>query len=282
MGIAVRIAVYTAESRLRLPRLLIEQMLHDLLDARAIAWQLLIRNLRSRFRSSYLGPIWSLLPALAMSVVCVAASRAHAIVFSATDAPYPVFVVVGMILWQVFLESLNAPIQGVTMDSAVLTKVNFPAEAIILAKLAEVVFNSVLKLILIVAVFAYFKLPCTLSMCLAPIAACSLVLLGTFIGLLITPFCILFDDVVKLLTISTTYWFLITPVVYSAPREGLFAAVVLANPVTSLLVTARELATGSTLSCAPAFILVTLISVLGLTVSWVLFKLALPFVIERK
>jgi lipopolysaccharide transport system permease protein len=187
-----------------------------------------------------------------------------------------------MVLWQIFTDSLNGPIQGVLMESGTLAKVKIPPESIILARLHDVAFNAVIKLLLVLCVFVCLKLPLTISLLIAPFAACSLILLGTLLGGLLGPISLLYDDFGRLLNLTLGYWFLITPVIYPAPKAGIFCWLVGLNPVTPLLVTTREIATGATLSCLPAFLIVTGFSIAGLMLSWVLFKLAMPFVVERK
>jgi len=275
-------AAYTPESKLRHPLRLVGEMSRDLLDAREIAWHVFLRDLRAYHRGSYLGVLWSFIPPLLMALVCTLASHSKVISFAATSVPYPAFVILGMVLWQIFTDSLNAPIQGVLVEAGTFTKVKIPPESMILARLHDVVFNAVIKLVLVLCVFAWFKLPLTIGLLLAPFAACSLILMGTLLGGMLAPISLLYDDFGRLLNLSLGYWFLITPVIYPAPKAGIFSWLVGFNPVTSLLVTTRELATGATLSCLPAFMLMTAFSIIGLMLSWLLFKLAMPFVVERK
>lgn len=53
------------------------------------------------------------------------------------------------------------------------------------------------------------------------------------------------------------------------------------NPVTPLLVTTRELATTGVLSDAYGFWVVSMITIIGLLLAWIAFRLAMPYVIER-
>ena len=53
------------------------------------------------------------------------------------------------------------------------------------------------------------------------------------------------------------------------------------NPVTPLLVTIRELATTGLLSEPVQFWVASLVALVGLLLSWLFYRLAMPFVIER-
>ena len=124
-------------------------------------------------------------------------------------------------------------------------------------------------------------MPITWSALLAPVALIHLVMLGTAIGLFLSPFGALYRDVSKLLTIVVPPWLLLTPVIYPVPKEGWFGAIVNFNPVTPLLVTTRDLATTGVISDPTGFWVVSGITLVGLIVAWVLYRLAMPFVVER-
>jgi lipopolysaccharide transport system permease protein len=79
----------------------------------------------------------------------------------------------------------------------------------------------------------------------------------------------------------TGFWLFLTPVVYPVPSQGTFGLLVRLNPVTPLLVTTRELATTGVISDPTRFWIASVISIVGLLLTWVVFRLAMPFVIER-
>ncbi len=162
-----------------------------------------------------------------------------------------------------------------------LARVNFPREALILAKVGEVFFNFAVKLILIVALFIWFRIPITWTVILTPVPLINLVLLGTFLGVLLAPLGVLYQDISKGLTLITGFWLFLTPVVYPVPRNGIFGFLVQMNPVTPLLVTVRDLATTGVVSEPNSFWIVSVITLVGLLLTWIAFRLAMPFVVER-
>lgn len=186
-----------------------------------------------------------------------------------------------MTLWQTFVESLNGPIAALASAKPLLARINFPKEAIILASLGEVFFNFGIKLFLIVGLFIWFKVPVGWTVFLAPVALIHLIMFGTFIGLLLAPVSVLYQDVSKALPLILTPWLLITPVIFPPPKSGLFATIVNLNPVTPLLVTVRELAIGLPLSDPTGFWVVSAISFIGLLLAWVFYRLTIPFIVER-
>lgn len=273
--------VYTARSELRQPGRLVAQMGRDLLASRGLAWRLMIRDISAQYRQSVFGIAWAFLPPIVMAAGFTLAGNAKVINIAATPLPYTAYVMFSMVLWQTFVEALNGPVTAVMNARQMLARVNFPREAIVLGKLGEVVFNFGIKLVLIIAIFVWYQMPVTPAALLAPVALLSLILLGTFFGLLLAPLGVLYHDVTQGLTVVTGLWLFLTPIVYPVPERGTFATIVKLNPVTSLLVTIRELATTGIVSDPKRFFIVTIVTILGLFVTWVIFRLAMPFAIER-
>lgn len=273
--------VYTTEGELRHPGRLLTEMWHDLLASRGLAWRLLVRDVSAQYRQSFLGFVWAFLPPIVMAVGFTLAGNAKVINIAATQLPYAAYVMLSMILWQTFVEALNGPVVAVANAKQMLARVNFPREAIVLAKLGEVFFNFGIKFILIVVIFFWYHIPVTWAALLAPFALISLILLGTFIGLLLAPLGVLYQDVTQGLTVITAMWLFLTPIVYPVPQSGTFATIVKLNPVTSLLVTTRELATSGVVSDPYRFLIVSAVTVVGLFITWVVFRLAMPLAIER-
>lgn len=273
--------IYHSRSQLTEPKALMLSMISDLLASRKLAWRLMVRDINAKYRQTLLGYFWALIPPVVVAYGLVIASQAKVVNIGPTDLPYPAYVMLSMVLWQTFLDAFNAPLAAVNESKTMLAKVNFPREAIILAKVGEVFFNFLIKLILVVFIFVAYDMPISAMAFLAPIGVIQIVILGTFFGLFIAPVGGIYQDFSKGIVIITTPWLLITPVLYPIPTNGFFATIVSLNPVTPLLVTTRELATTGVVSNWLGFISVSLISFLGLLIAWVFFRLAIPYVIER-
>ncbi|RAM51629.1 MAG: ABC transporter permease [Hapalosiphonaceae cyanobacterium JJU2] len=253
----------------------------DLLASRELAWRLLVRDISAQYRQSLLGIFWAFIPPVITAAGFTLAKSNGIVNIGNTELPYAAYVMFSMSLWQTFVEALNGPVQAVTAAKSMLARINFPREALIVAKLGEVFFNFSIKLILIIGLFIWYRIPVTLSVILAPVALIHLVLLGTFIGLLLAPMGALYQDFSKGLTLLTGFWLFITPVVYPLPSDGVFGTIVKLNPVTPLLVTIRQLATTGVITDPQGFWIASIIAIMGLLLAWIIYRLAMPFVVER-
>ena len=273
--------VHTPDSLLRRPRFLLWSMWHDLLASRELAWRLMVRDISAQYRQALLGIAWVFVPPIAMAISFTLAKEANVFTVGETEIPYAAFVMLNTALWQTFVDAVTGPVQAITVAKPMLARVNFPREAIILAKLGELGFNFGIKLILIVGLFLYFRVSVSWSVLLAPIALIHLVLLGTLLGVLLAPIGVLYQDVSRGLNMIMGFWLFLTPVIYPVPDQGLFGTLVAWNPVTPLLVTTRELATTGVLSNPGGFWLVSGFTLVGLLLTWIGFRIAMPYVVER-
>lgn len=281
MGNNLPEVTYTPESQLRQPRHLLLSMWHDLLASKELAWRLMIRDISAQYRQSFLGILWAFLPPIAMALVFVVLNSRKVVNIGETHIPYPAFVIFGTVLWQVFVDSLNAPLKVVTASKPMLAKINFPKEALILSGLGQTLFNLGIKLIILIVVFFVFKIPITWGIPLSLLAILVLVLLGTTFGLLITPIGVLYTDISQGLTVVTGLWFFITPVVYPPPTSFPFSLLAVLNPVSPILVGVRDLATQGVLHNPIPFFVVTSVMLVTLAVTWVIYRLAVPILVER-
>ncbi len=273
--------VYSPESQLLNPRRLLGRMFGDLKACRFLAWRLFVRNMAAQHRQTVLGYLWLLLIPVVQTLVWVFLNSQKIINVGVTDIPYPAFVLTGTLLWQGFAEALQSPIQRVQESKAMLTKIHFPHEAILLAAMGQVMVNFGIRLVLMFAVYLWFGVPLTTSILLAPLGILAMMAFGMMISLLLMPLAMLYGDVQRMLVVAVSIWFFVTPVIYPAPDGGLAALVTKLNPVTPLLVTTRQWLTGGDLTHLGGFIFVVVATLILSIFGWIVYRLAMPHLVER-
>jgi len=275
------VTVYTPESPLRQPRKFVRELISDLWGSRELAWRLFVRDLRAQYRASLLGYVWVFLPPLVAGLPFVYLNSAGVISISDTPIPYAAYAMVGAIIWQTFVDALNSPLRSVNAARAMLTRINFPREAILLSGLMQVAFTFVVRLALVIGVFAAFALKPAATSPLFVVGMISIALTGFMIGLILTPLGVLYGDVQHSLPIASTFLMLITPVLYPVPSSGLGAMVASLNPLTPLITTTRDWLTAGAAVQHIAFLVVSGVTVTLLILAWVLYRLALPHLVAR-
>jgi lipopolysaccharide transport system permease protein len=276
------IKVYTPASPLQDPKRMAREMYRDMAASRELAWRLFIRDISAQYRQSVLGYIWVFIPPLVASLPFIYLNSQGIVKMGETPIPYGAYAMIGTIIWQVFVDALNAPLRTVTLARPMLTRINLPREAILLSALAQVLFGFLVRLLLLVGVLAWFRVvPPPTAFVLFPLGVLSLILVGFMVGVLLTPLGLLYNDIQQMLPILTTFMMLLTPVVYPVPRSGLAASVVALNPLTPLVTATRDWLTVGSTAQAGAFIVITSIAAALLFLGWIIFRVAMPHLIAR-
>jgi lipopolysaccharide transport system permease protein len=275
------VAVYTPDPALRHPVKFAANMWRDVVASRELAWRLMVRDISARYRQSVLGFVWAFLPPIATALVFIFLNRQQVINAGQTAVPYPAYVMIGTVLWQTFIDALNAPLRLVVQNRSMLAKINFPREALILSGIGQVLFDFLIKLVIIAAVFVVFGLRLTWGVPLAIFPIIALILLGTLVGLFLTPLGVLYTDIASGLAIFTSLWFFVTPVAYNPPDRWPFSLLIDVNPVSPALVAARDLLTAGAMSNMRPFLIVTALTLAGMLVVWVVYRLSIPILIEK-
>jgi len=73
----------------------------------------------------------------------------------------------------------------------------------------------------------------------------------------------------------------LTPVVFAMPKEGLAATLFSINPLTPIILTARDWLTGLPAEHLIGFVVVNILALGLLAAVWIVFRLAMPILIER-
>jgi lipopolysaccharide transport system permease protein len=272
---------YSSASSLRSPRRFIAEAFSDLRNAWEPAKHLFLKNLRSQHRQSALGYAWLLLPPLVSALVWTALNYSGVISVGETKVPYPLYVLIGTMFWSVFVEALKCPLTDLKNARDILGKVRMPHEAVIIAGLGTVLFNFLIRALLVAAAFLFYGSVPGWTLILTPLALLSLVLLGLAIGLWLAPVGLLYDDVNRAVDLLLGFGFLVTPVVYPVPKVWPASLITDFNPLVPLLLTGRRWLQGFELPPAPGFVAVTLVSFAALIAGWIFYRVARPHIVSR-
>ncbi len=275
------VTVYTPESSLANPLRMLADMWRDLLRSRHMAWQLASRDIRAQYRQAFLGLLWAFIAPVATTLTWVFLSGTGVISVGHTALPYPVFVFTGTLLWSILVDAMTAPLQQNNAARSILAKLNFPREAILLSGLLQLLFNTSIKVALMLAALLIVGIKPTWALLLFPLGLAALMLAGTAIGLLLTPLGMLYADVGRAVPLLMSFLMYLSPVVFPAPQEGLVGRLYAANPFTPLIVTTRDWLTGQPPTQLGYFVIVVAACAAVLLVAWAAWRLAMPIIIER-
>jgi lipopolysaccharide transport system permease protein len=273
--------VYTPEPLLRHPVVMLREIAADVWAGRELAWRLFLRDLRAGYRQTLLGYVWAFLPPLVAAATFIFLQSQGITRIEVVGIPYAAFALMGTLLWQIFVDALTSPSASLGAAKAMLVKINFPREAVLIGGLYMVIFNALIRMLLIAAVMILWKIPIGPTLAFLPVALLGLLAAGCAIGLIITPVSALYGDAARAIPIVAGFWMLLTPVVYPPQMGGIAGWLATWNPVSPLIITARECLTGQALSVMGPFFFVTAGSLLVILLGLIGFRIAMPHLIER-
>ena len=272
--------VYQRENNHNIP-LLIKESLGDIWKSRFLSRQLAERDIKAQYRQSYLGIVWAFVAPLMTGAVWIFLNLSGTIRVSDTGIPYPVYAFSGTLIWSILTESINTPATSTKGARGLISKINFPKEALVVSGIYKLLFNSFLKILMLVAFVFLFGVGFHWSLVFLPVAILAALLMGTTIGLFLTPISMLYSDVSRVISMGLGFLMYITPVVYSIPSSGLMRTLMLANPFTPLVVTTRDLLIGATPQFLTYFLLAFLISIPLLFIGLIFYRISIPIIVER-
>lgn len=257
------------------------QMIADLISSNDLAYRLAKRDISAQYRQSILGYLWAFLIPLVNTLTWLFLQKSGMVVIRDTGIPYTVYVFSGTMLWQIFVEALQSPIQQVVAAKGMLSKLNFPRESIVLSGIYKTVFNAGIKIIILIPLVICFGAHPTWTIVMFPFVVISIVLVGTAIGLLLSPIGTLYSDVGRVIPFFGQFLMFFAPVVFAMPTSGLSKILFEINFMTPLLITGRDLLTGGSLEWLFYFVCVNIIAVFALIAAWVIYRVTMPILIER-
>lgn len=278
---SAEVTIYTPAAQLRNPRALLQSMISDLRRSRELAWQLARRDIKAQYRQAALGLLWALILPLANAAVWIFMQGSGIVALHDTSLPYPLFVFTGTMLWAIFMDAVNAPLQVTAAARPMLAKINFPREALVVSGIYQTLFNALIKLVVLFGAMLFLGVAPGWGVLLFPVALVAIILAGTTLGMLLTPIGMLYTDIGKGLPLLLQFLMYLTPVVYTMPPGGWARLVFAVNPLTPLITTGRELLTGGTPTLLSGFVIVSLMTLALLGLAWVAYRVAMPILIER-
>lgn len=238
------------------------------------------RTIGAKYRKSFLGYSWIILQPIAIVTGVWLAHRAGVVNPGVTTLPYALFVLIGVMIWQTFAESIEVVYRAMEGARSYLTRVLFPREAILLAQAYEAAINALIRFVFVLAFATGVGDAGALGASMLGLYFLAALLLALGIGALLGPFLLLFSDLQQSLRLLLTYGIFLTPAFY-LPSDGWFASAISWNPVTPLILGARS-AVESDGNGSVGVLFMALTLGVSLCVIGVIFvKRSTPIVVER-
>lgn len=241
-----------------------------------------VRDIKGMYRQSIFGLLWMFINPITTALVWIFLNNSGTVKITDTGMPYPLFAFTGTLLWSLIIEAINTPAQSTRGGMGMMSKINFPKEALIISGLLKMIFNTLAKIALLIVFLLIYDIQLTGYLILIPFVMLFSIFFGTVIGLFVTPFSLLYNDISRFISLGLRFLMYATPVVYAIPNEeGLIRTAMLINPFTPLLQTMRELITGQQFTMLPYFFGVLGGSLILSLAGLFFYRISIPIILER-
>jgi lipopolysaccharide transport system permease protein len=273
--------VYTPDAHLGFGWHVWRDMMRELIQSRELMWRLFLRDLSARYRQSVFGYVWAVMPAIVTVVTFTYLKGSGTLPIGQTNMPYPTYVLLGISVWQLFATGLTRTTQSLVQASAIITKINFARETLVLAAFGESIFNFLIRIVLIGVVFAWYRVVPAWTIIFVPFMLIPLALMTVGFGFIMSIANGVFRDIGNSLTLVLTFAMFLTPVIYPPPTQWPKVLINYLNPVSPFIIATRDLTTTGTLSQPDGLFYASAAGLVVFLVSWRIFHLAMSRIAER-
>jgi ABC-2 type transport system permease protein len=187
----------------------------EIFGHRELIGMLVGRQLKSRYKDSSLGFLWSLIKPLTMLLIYYVAIGQF--LGAARGIPqFAIFVFTGLTLWGLFAEIVSTSTTSIVENAGLIKKVYLPREIFPLASAGSAFVNFAIQFgVLIAATVVLGQFPVSWNLLYVPVA---IVLAGIFaltLGILFSALNVYLRDVQYLVEVGTQIFFWASPIVYA-------------------------------------------------------------------
>lgn len=191
--------------------------LDELYRYRFLLRNLIVRDLKVRYKNSVLGVLWSLLNPLLMMVVF---TLVFGVLSSNDIRQYSVFFLVGLMPWNFFSGSILGGANSIIGNAHLVKKVYFPRELLPIAALMSNLVNFFIALGLL-AVFLYASgIGLTVHAVWVPLLIIIQLIFTLGLVFLLSGLHVFYRDIMMILDVVMLAWFFLTPIMYPLSRFG--------------------------------------------------------------
>ena len=201
-------------------------------------------DFKLRYQGSILGYLWAIIrPFLMFGIMYLVFAKF--LRFGDEIPHYPVYLLVGTVLWNFFIECTNQGIQSLLIRSDLMRKIAFPKWIIVLSATTTALINLGINFVVII-LFSFFSgIAPNLGWLLVPFLILELYLLSLGLALLLGSVNIKYRDVQSIWEVVVQALFYAVPIIYPiqivATYSNFTAHLLMLNPIAQVIQDIRSL-----------------------------------------
>ncbi|MCR5215930.1 MAG: ABC transporter permease [Lachnospiraceae bacterium] len=191
-----------------------KDILKEIYAYRQMIFSLVKRDLRSRYKGSVLGFLWTFLNPLLQLIVY---TLVFSVIMRAGIDRYYIFLFVALVPWIFFSSSVNGGCMSIIGSSDLIKKIYFPREVLPIAYVTTCFVNMLLSFVVVLGVLFVTGYGFNIvALCYLPFIMIVEYLLALGMALLFSALTVYLRDLGYAMGIITMAWQFLTPVMYSS------------------------------------------------------------------
>ena len=192
--------------------------LRELWAYRDLILNLVVRDLKVRYKNSVLGILWSLLNPLLMMLVFTFVFKVLA---GNSDLPaYPAFILSGVLAWNLFSTSVMGATGSIVNNAHLIKKVYFPREVLPISTVLSNLTNYLLALPVYLFLATVLGRAPTFWILLLPAVILVQIFFTLGISFILSTINVFYRDTYLVMEVIIQAWFFLTPVFYPISQVG--------------------------------------------------------------
>ena len=173
--------------------------------------ELVMRDLKVKYRRSILGYLWSILnPLLMMLVMTVFFSY----MFRYKIENYPVYLICGQVIYNFYSDATRQSMNSILHGGALIKKVKLPKYIFPMARTASSFVNLLFSLVAVILVMTITRAPITPTVLLFPLPLIYLFFISMGIGMILSVLAVYFRDMIHLYGVFLLALMYASPIFY--------------------------------------------------------------------
>lgn len=196
------------------------------------------KELRTRYKGSFLGFLWTFVNPLLQLVVY---SIIFPFVMKFNQENYAMFLFVALIPWNFFTSAMQGACGLIVWNSDMVTKVYFPREVLPISFTFSGLMNMIFSYAIVFPMLLLFHVPFTWNLLWLPVLMISQTILCLGIALLVSSINVYFRDIEYLIGIGIMALYFLTPIMYdinNLPEK--LQKIMYINPMTGYVLMYRD------------------------------------------
>ena len=185
--------------------------LKELYQYRDLVKQLVERNLKTRYKRSFFGVLWTMMTPILMTALF---SLIFSKFFNATLPHFPVYVMSGYICWIFFVQTSTSAMSEVIWGGSLLNRIHVPPSAFIATALGASLVYMGFAMLALFGLMVVTGKSFHLALLFVPVALLLAACFSIGVGLLLSTLVVSFQDTLEMWTIIAQALFFVTPIFY--------------------------------------------------------------------